>query len=48
LARLATISGSMLEFAPDNARLAAASDLVIEAPGKTITFRANLINFERG
>lgn len=47
-ARLATSQGSVLELAPGQARLAAASDLVIEAPGHTITFRANLINFERG
>lgn len=46
-ARLATASGSLLELLPGQARLASATDLVIEAPGKTITFRANLINFER-
>jgi uncharacterized protein involved in type VI secretion and phage assembly len=46
-ARLATAAGSLLELLPGHARLAAASDLVIEAPGKTITFRANFINFER-
>ncbi len=47
-ARLATSAGSLLELLPGQARLAAASDLVIEAPGKTITFRASFINFERG
>lgn len=47
-ARLATAQGSLLELLPGQARLAAASDLVIEAPGRTITFRANFINFERG
>ncbi|MBW8886161.1 MAG: hypothetical protein JF616_00270, partial [Fibrobacteres bacterium] len=47
-ARLATAAGSLLELAPGRVRLAAAGDLVIEAPGKTITFRADLINFERG
>lgn len=46
-ARLATAAGSLLELLPGQARLAAATDLVIEAPGRTITFRANLINFER-
>ncbi|MDP2354764.1 MAG: phage baseplate assembly protein V [Beijerinckiaceae bacterium] len=46
-ARLATASGSLLELMPGQARLAAASDLIIEAPGKTITFRASFINFER-
>lgn len=47
-ARLATSTGSLLELAPGQARLAAASDLVIEAPGRTITLRAGFINFERG
>ncbi|KAB0681335.1 phage baseplate assembly protein V [Aureimonas leprariae] len=47
-ARLATSAGSLLELMPGSARLATVSDLVIEAPGRTITFRANFINFERG
>lgn len=47
MVRLATSAGSLLELLPGQARLAAASDLVIEAPGKTITFRASFINFER-
>jgi len=45
--RLATAHGSLLELMPGQARLATATDLIIEAPGKTITFRANFVNFER-
>lgn len=48
LARLSTSAGSLLELAPSRARLAAASDLVIEAPGKRILIRANAIDFEQG
>jgi phage baseplate assembly protein gpV len=48
LARLSTSSGSLVELTPANLRIAAASDLVIEAPGKTITIRAAAVNFERG
>ncbi|MBI1170005.1 hypothetical protein GC209_01280 [bacterium] len=47
-ARLATSAGSLLELLPGAARLATVTDLLIEAPGRTITFRANFINFERG
>ncbi len=48
LARLSTKAGSMLELLPGRVRLAAASDLVIEAPGRTITLRADAIKLERG
>jgi phage baseplate assembly protein gpV len=48
LARLSTKSGSLLELLPSRARLAAATDLVIEAPGRTITIRADAIKLERG
>ncbi|WP_284163251.1 phage baseplate assembly protein V [Frigidibacter sp. SD6-1] len=46
--RLANRSGSLLDITPRRTRLAAASDMVIEAPGKTITIRADAIRFERG
>jgi uncharacterized protein involved in type VI secretion and phage assembly len=48
LARLSTNAGSLLELAPSRARLATTTDLVIEAPGKRITIRANAIDFEQG
>lgn len=48
IARLSTHAGSLLELTPGRTRLAAASDLVIEAPGRTITLRANAIKLERG
>ncbi|MCC6984340.1 MAG: phage baseplate assembly protein V [Bauldia sp.] len=47
-ARLSTAGGSLLEFTGSKARLAAASDLVIEAPGKRILIRAAAIDFEKG
>lgn len=47
-ARLSTSAGSLVELAHNNMRVAAATDLVIEAPGKTITIRASAVNFERG
>ncbi|MCY1125543.1 phage baseplate assembly protein V [Frigidibacter sp. RF13] len=46
--RLANRSGSLLDITPRRTRLAAASDMVIEAPGKVITIRADAIKFERG
>lgn len=48
MARLSTHAGSLLEFRHDGARLAAAGDLVIEAPGKRIVIRADAVDFERG
>lgn len=47
-ARLANRTGSLLDITPGRTRLAAASDMVIEAPGKVITIRAAEIRFERG
>lgn len=44
---LATSGGSLLEMEPEGVRLAAAADLVIEAPRRTITIRAAEIRFER-
>jgi len=38
---------SRLRIEPELAPIGS-SDLVIEAPGRTITFRASFINFERG
>jgi phage protein D/phage baseplate assembly protein gpV len=48
LARLSTSAGSIVEMAPGGMRVAAASDLIIEAPGRTITIRAAGVNFEKG
>jgi phage baseplate assembly protein V len=48
LARLSTSGGSLVELTPRQMRLAAASDLLIEAPGKVITIRADAIRFEQG
>jgi phage baseplate assembly protein V len=48
MARLSTHAGSMLELTPGMVRLAAAGDLVIEAPGRTIRLRADAIKLERG
>lgn len=45
---LATSGGSLLDMGPDLVRLAAAADLLIEAPKRTITIRAGAIRFERG
>jgi phage baseplate assembly protein gpV len=47
-AKLSNSRGNLLELTGSGARLAAAGDLVIEAPGKTITIRADAVNFERG
>lgn len=46
--KIATSGGSLLEMGPDEVRLAAAADLLIEAPKRTITIRAGAIRFERG
>jgi uncharacterized protein involved in type VI secretion and phage assembly len=47
-ARLLNRGGSLVELAPDRMRLAAACDLLIEAPGRRVTIRAADIHFERG
>ncbi|MFY1638013.1 phage baseplate assembly protein V [Solwaraspora sp. WMMB335] len=39
-------AGSVLELGADRLRLRAATDVVIEAPGKSLTFRADSIDFE--
>jgi len=46
--RIENKQGSYVEMLPDKMHLHAASDLELEAPGKTITIRGNFINFERG
>lgn len=44
--RLANDAGSFLELAPDRLTLHAATDLVIEAPGRAMTVRADTIDFQ--
>jgi phage baseplate assembly protein gpV/phage protein D len=46
--RLENKAGSYVEMLPDRMLVHAASDLDLEAPGRTVTIRGNLINFERG
>lgn len=48
LARLSTVTGNLVELAPGRLRIAAAGDLVIEAPGRTLTLRAEAIRMEQG
>jgi phage baseplate assembly protein gpV len=48
LARLSTAAGSLVELTPDRLRIASVTDLLIEAPGRSITIRANAINLEQG
>ncbi|WNB87301.1 contractile injection system protein, VgrG/Pvc8 family [Cellulomonas sp. ATA003] len=48
LVRLANAAGSRLDLHEDGVHLTAAGDLVVEAPGRTITLRAARINMERG
>jgi hypothetical protein len=47
LVRVENEAGSFLELGPDRMRLHAATDLVIEAPGKEITVRARSVDFEQ-
>jgi phage baseplate assembly protein gpV/phage protein D len=46
--RLEDKSGSSVELAPDGLTIHAATDLTIEAPGKTVTIRADSVGFEQG
>ncbi len=46
--RIENQDGSYVELAPQKVRVHAATDLDIEAPGRTITVRGQAINFERG
>jgi phage baseplate assembly protein gpV len=48
LARIETSGGDVLELGPKGSRLHAAQDLVIEAPGRTLTLRAKAVEFEQG
>lgn len=45
--RLENGRGSSLELAPGTVRLHAATDLVLEAPGRRVTIRGEAIDFER-
>lgn len=45
---LSNREGSILDLRPGRMRMAAAGDLLIEAPGRTLTIRAAAINFEKG
>lgn len=47
-ARLSTADGSLLEMTPGRLRMAAATDLLIEAPGRVVTIRGRAIRFEEG
>jgi uncharacterized protein involved in type VI secretion and phage assembly len=46
--RVENARGSRLELAPGRVRLSAATDLLIEAPGQTLTLRAKAIEMEQG
>ncbi len=46
--RLEDQSGSYVELAPDHVLLHAAANLVLEAPGKSVTIRGQAVDFERG
>ena len=48
LARMETSGGDVFEIGPKGARLHAVADLVIEAPGRTLTIRAKSVEFEQG
>ncbi|MBW7882849.1 MAG: type IV secretion protein Rhs [Caldilineaceae bacterium] len=47
-ARIENQDGSYVELAPGTVRIHAATDLEIEAPGRSITIRGASIDFERG
>lgn len=46
LARIQTSGGDVLELGPKGSRLHSANDLLIEAPGRTLTIRAKAVEFE--
>jgi phage baseplate assembly protein gpV len=48
LARLETSAGDVFELTPNGARLSATRDLLIEAPGRRLTIRAQAVEFEQG
>ena len=45
--RVTDAAGSSLELSPGKVRLKAATDLVLEAPGKTVTIRGQKVRFDR-
>ena len=45
--RIENKQGSFIEMLPDKVTVHAATNLDVEAPGKTVTIRGKLINFER-
>jgi uncharacterized protein involved in type VI secretion and phage assembly len=47
-ARIETSGGDVFEIGPKGARLHAVQDLLIEAPGRTLTIRAKAVEFEQG
>ena len=48
LTRLETSGGDTFELGPQGSRLHASQDLIIEAPGRTVTIRARAVEFEEG
>lgn len=45
--RIENKQGSFIEMLPEKTTVHAASDLLLESPGRTLTIRGKLINFER-
>jgi phage protein D/phage baseplate assembly protein gpV len=48
LARIETSGGDKFELGPKGTKLHATRDLIIEAPGRTVTIRAKAVAFEEG
>ena len=48
LIRIENTGGSYIELAPGGVTIHASADLTIEAPGRTMTIRANAVNFVQG
>ncbi len=46
--RIADRAGSFVELGPDLLRLHAATDLVVEAPGRAVTIRGRTVDFDQG
>jgi hypothetical protein len=46
--RIADRAGSFVELGPDLLRLHAATDLVVEAPGRAVTIRGRSVDFDQG
>src|SRR5262249_60041620 len=45
--RVGDRAGSFVELAPDLVRLHAATDLVLEAPGRAVTIRGRTVDFQQ-